>query len=169
MKKSFIFITLFVLLFASCATAGTETTIEEEITGKVIPDFKTQTTQGTFRLSEVLETNDFVLINFWGGSCVPCKKALPVLESLSKKYEGKIAFISLSQWNDTMATAKEVAKTYGVTYPVGIDTANIHEYRDTEPVPGFFLVDKNRVVVWERLGAPLDEEYYIEVFNQFLK
>jgi len=42
--------------------------------------------------NEVLDANIPVIVDFYATWCGPCKKLSPVIEELSKEYEGKIKF-----------------------------------------------------------------------------
>ena len=39
---------------------------------------------------EVLESDEPVFIEFWASWCLPCQMAAPMMDSLEKKYEGKV-------------------------------------------------------------------------------
>ncbi|MDO4753896.1 MAG: thioredoxin domain-containing protein [Bacillota bacterium] len=45
---------------------------------------------------EVLKSTGFVLVDFWGDGCEPCKALMPDVEALAAEYEGKVAFKKLN-------------------------------------------------------------------------
>ena len=45
---------------------------------------------------EVLKSAQPALVDFWAPWCGPCRVVAPVIESLSKKYEGKFKFCKLN-------------------------------------------------------------------------
>ncbi len=45
---------------------------------------------------EVLKSEGFTLVDFWGDSCEPCKALMPDVEALSEMYGDKIKFTKLN-------------------------------------------------------------------------
>lgn len=73
---------------------------------------------------EVLETEGYVLVDFWGKSCEPCKALMPHVEELEEKYGEQIKFVKL----DT-SSARRLAIKQKV---LGLPTVTI--YKDGEKV-----------------------------------
>lgn len=56
------------------------------------------TTDNDFK-TDVLESETPVLVDFWAGWCGPCKAIAPVLEDLSREYEGKVKIVKVDVTN----------------------------------------------------------------------
>lgn len=67
-----------------------------------------QVTDATFA-SEVLNSQIPVLVDFWAPWCGPCRAMGPVLDELSKDYEGKIKICKMNVDENTVTPAQ-----YGV-------------------------------------------------------
>ncbi|OAA91663.1 thioredoxin TrxA [Clostridium ljungdahlii] len=51
--------------------------------------------KNTFK-DEVLETKGYVLVDYFGDGCVPCKALMPDVEELSKQYGNQVKFCKLN-------------------------------------------------------------------------
>ncbi|RME05110.1 MAG: thioredoxin [Planctomycetota bacterium] len=58
---------------------------------------------------EVLESSSPVLVDFYATYCEPCKRLLPIVEELSKEYEGKVKIVKFNVEN-----SPEIAGQYGI-------------------------------------------------------
>lgn len=58
---------------------------------------------------EVLESEDFYIVDFFSETCSPCKKLLPIIEEIAKEYKDKIKIGKIN-----IIESKEVASNYGI-------------------------------------------------------
>ena len=58
---------------------------------------------------EALKNNGVVLVDFYADWCGPCKMLGPVLEDLSKEFEGKATIVKVNVDNE-----EDLAREYGV-------------------------------------------------------
>jgi len=56
--------------------------------------------------SVVLESDIPVLVDFWAQWCAPCLAAAPVVEELSREYDGKVAFTKVNVEDNSTIAAK---------------------------------------------------------------
>ena len=58
---------------------------------------------------KVLQSDVPVLVDFWADWCMPCKMIAPIVEELSKEYDGRLGFAKLD-----VDSNPSTAMTYGV-------------------------------------------------------
>ena len=56
--------------------------------------------------SEVLESKEIVLLDFWGPLCKPCMALMPAVDELEKQYIGKIKIGKINASENRMLCAK---------------------------------------------------------------
>lgn len=56
--------------------------------------------------SEVLQSKEPVLVDFWGPQCRPCLTLMPTVERLEKEYKGKLKVAKLNTVQNRMLCAK---------------------------------------------------------------
>lgn len=66
------------------------------------------TTDSQFH-SDVLKAETPVLVDFWAGWCGPCKAIAPVLEDLSREYEGKVKIVKVD-----VTSCEDTAVNYNI-------------------------------------------------------
>ena len=59
--------------------------------------------------SKVINSKEPVLVDFWAEWCAPCKRLTPVIEELSKEYDGKIKIAKLN-----VEEGKNAATNFGI-------------------------------------------------------
>jgi thioredoxin 1 len=60
--------------------------------------------------SDVLASNEPVLVDFWAPWCGPCRMLAPVVEKLAQNYAGRVKFVKLNTDENP-----EIAGRYGIT------------------------------------------------------
>jgi peroxiredoxin len=122
--------------------------------GEPAPDFALPDLSGK-RMHLADMRGKVVLLNFWGTFCGPCRKEMPVLESLhsSLKSEGfTVLAVSIDRSEDTV---KSFLMTAPSSFPVLLDTDKtvFHGPYATFSLPLTYLIDKRGTIVAKYLGA----------------
>ena len=109
----------------------------------------------------------FLLIDFWGPSCAPCRKGIPDLNEFSKKFKKDLVVIGMcGQKEEQVRAMKEPV----IEYYSAIDTKKVlHKALGITAVPHAILVDPEGIVRWE--GYPLlkGHELTAEIIEEIIK
>jgi len=90
---------LFFTIIISVGLLYIYVTISGANNGETAPDFETTLIDGTpFRLTE--QQGKYVLLDFWGSWCPPCRKENPKLVKLYKEYGEKLTIVTVALEKD---------------------------------------------------------------------
>ena len=143
------------ILFAASLTLGAVAATEgkplwaKSVLGQKAPEFKV----GKWLTKEPDLKGKFVLVDFWATWCGPCRKAVPELNALHKKFGDKLVVIGVSDQEESVVQAMKTPK---IEYFSAIDTnAVMKTALEVRGIPHVILVDPDGIVRWE--GFPLLE------------
>jgi thiol-disulfide isomerase/thioredoxin len=112
-----------------------------------------------------------VLVNFWATWCGPCRKEMPLLEQIHKKY-APLGFTLLGINVEEDTTHMEAfLGDVPVTFPVLLDPANqVSKLYDVAAMPSTVIIDRKGQVRYIHQGwQPGDESRYQDVIRQLIR
>src|SRR5690349_5287535 len=156
-----------ILLSLLASLAGAQTNQPALCLGDVPPPIQVASwIKGTPVTS--LETGKVYVVEFWATWCVPCKKSIPHLTKLAKKYNGEVTFLGVSIWErpkeKTVAGINQLVvpfvKSMGdkMDYNVAIDgvagfmAKHWQEAAQQPGIPTAFVINKEGRIAW--IGLP---------------
>jgi len=115
--------------------------------GKQLPEMKLEL------LSGQVETGKPMIVEFWATWCPPCRKSIPHLNEIYKKYKDKgLGIVGIS--DEEKSVIEKFTKTMPMDYAVAIDKDNkFSEGFGIKGIPHAFLVDKTGKITWA--GHPM--------------
>lgn len=175
--KSFGLIVVFALIssaFSSSLTKNENSTsatnlykLDENQKSKA-PDFKLKLTNGKeIKLSD--HKGKVVIIDFWATWCPPCRKGIPDLIEIQKKYDKKVVVIGISLDTETKDDVIPFIKKFGINYPVAFGNMEVVQaYGNIQAIPTSFIIDQKGNIVDTHVGL-VDKMVYINKIEQLLK
>jgi len=128
----------FTLVFSISASHAAS----EKLSGKA-PNFTLKSRSGkNIKLSEL--RGQVVMLNFWASWCGPCRKEMPILEKIHKKYK-RLGFTLLGvNVEENSMDAKNYLKDVKVTFPILFDTRQkTSKLYNVSAMPTTIIIDRN--------------------------
>jgi thiol-disulfide isomerase/thioredoxin len=154
--------TLALLFVASTALAGAPV-------GPAAPFSLKSRTGSTVSLESL--KGQVVLINFWATWCGPCRKEMPLLEQLQKKYTPLgFTMVGVNVEEDTRLM-DTFLKDVPVSFPILLDPANsVSKLYNVSAMPSTVIVDRKGNVRFVHQGyQPGDEGKYQDLIRQLIR
>ncbi len=127
--------------------------------GFTAPDLELTTLDGN-----TVSLNDYrgkvVLLNFWASWCPPCKAEMPAMQSVTEDYPAdQVAILSVnSTFQDEMGAIQDFVVTYGLTFPVLLDTdGEVSSRYQVQALPTSYFIDQHGLIQKVIYGGPLSE------------
>jgi len=100
-----------------------------------------------------------VLVNFWATWCPPCRKELPDLEALYRRF-GSRGFVILAISDEDLAKVKPFVAQQKLSYPVLLDPGRkVNEMFDVVGIPKSFVYDREGKLVAEAIDMRTDRQF----------
>ncbi len=128
-----------------------------------IPDFSLKDENGRIINRDSLRGKPSVLI-FWGINCHSCKRELPEINKLYRKYKNKVNFYAIVVDSNDLQEIKETKRMWGFQIPVLIGERKIIYKYGIIGVPMILIVDKDLKPYRKLFGSQPNEkiEKYIK-------
>jgi peroxiredoxin/YHS domain-containing protein len=100
-----------------------------------------------------------VLLDFWATWCAPCRKSMPELDDLHRRYRDRgVTVLGVSIDEGGAAKVRKFLKTRSVSYPIALDSekAPAWEAYRVKSVPAAFLIDREGRIVAQWTGRSAD-------------
>jgi thiol-disulfide isomerase/thioredoxin len=126
-------------------------TIPGEV-GRPAPAFTAETTAGQ-RISLADFRGRVVLINFWATWCAPCRAEMPEIEAAYQAHRGRGFEVVAINVQEGPAEVQPFMAELGLSFPALLDQdGTITRRYLARALPSTYLVDRNGVVSFSRLG-----------------
>ena len=112
-----------------------------------------------------------VLINFWATWCGPCRKEMPLLEQIQKKY-APLGFTMLGvNVEEDTRMMDAFLKDVPVSFPILLDPVNgVSKLYNVSAMPSTVIVDRKGNVRFIHQGyQPGDESKYQDLIRQLIR
>jgi thiol-disulfide isomerase/thioredoxin len=148
-------LTILVLVVAATMFGVAQAAQAPALVGKAAPAVSAQDWLNSPPLALAALHDKIVVVEFWATWCPPCRKSIPHLIELYKKFSGQ-GVVIMGLTDEPKAKVEPFAKEMGMIYPVGCGSKSGGAYGVTG-IPHAAIVDTAGNVVWE--GHPMQADF----------
>lgn len=134
------------------------------------PEFEIEDINGgKVKLSEFID-GKITILNFFSSSCPYCKKEVPILNQIKESYRKNknFEFIGIASDHERESVKNFIEETK-CSYTVFKNGNSLMDSLKIEGVPTLFIIDKNRIVRFVKIGYFEDLYGYIKTRIEFLR
>ena len=149
-RASYVIIALIVVAIAATVVYA------DLAAGTKAPTFTLPTVDGkTFTLSSCFKAPGKVtLLDLWATWCPPCRREIPYLIDLQKKFKGKDVMVVGVSLDAEKSTVANFVKAQGINYAIAHDPSGnkIGGLYQVKGIPATYVIDKKGVIRYAHSG-----------------
>lgn len=141
-----------------------------QVSADPAPDFTLPSSAGdNIRLAE--QRGQVVMLNFWASWCGPCRKEMPLLDEMSKRYSAAGFVLYGVNVEEDNTDAKKLIKELGVSFPILYDTeSKASSLYNVDAMPTTVVIDKKGEIRFVNRGYKAgDENKYRDQIRELIK
>jgi len=118
------------------------------------PSFALFSAKGKLVTLKKLVKTEPVLISFFASYCIPCRREIPELISLEKKYPNRFRLVLVNIDREGKGKALSYLNSINVERDCLLDKYQMtaEKYMSTPRVPACFLINKQGQIIFESIG-----------------
>lgn len=134
-------------------------------------DFQLENMKGKMVKLSDFQQEGLVILDFWASWCVPCKKALPKLNELHKKYDNVNAVTICTDKPRTQRKAIAEVKSHKYEFHTLFDSKKVVQKQfNIVNIPRTLIIAPDGEILYDHTGYKRgDEEHYEEVIIKWLE
>lgn len=106
-----------------------------------------------------------VLVNFWATWCPPCRKEMPDLEAIQKRFEDR-GLVILAITDEPASKVNSFLTEHKFSYPLLLDPERkVNEQFSIEGIPKSFVYDRNGKIVAQAIDMRTQKQF-LEMLSQ---
>ena len=137
--------------------------------GKPFADFSGITTDGEqVKLSDYVGQGQYALVDFWASWCGPCRREIPTLIEMHKKYKDKgLLVLGIGVWEENHDVHLQAVKELQIPYPQIYDEQNNHatSLYGIMGIPQIMLIGPDGVIMQRDLRGEQIDQILSEIYK----
>ena len=124
----------------------------------------------TYKISDILQTKDAIIINNWGTKCTWCVQEMPAMNEAYLKYKDSIELIAVSnyQGGDSDSTIADYYNRYQYTFPMMRDLNGLATKFELTNFPSTVVIDRYGAIARIEAGAILDADVWGRMIEKYI-
>ncbi len=146
------YILILFVLFALFSCSSRSDSLSPSV-GGTAPGFTLKDINGrTVSLNDL--KGKVVLLEFWATWCPPCRKSIPEIEALNRKFFNKdVVLLGINvEGDEALDNVKNFVNQYNMSYTVLVDNGEASKKYQVSSIPALYLIDKNQRIVKRYIG-----------------
>lgn len=136
--------------------------------GDMIIDYTFTAVDGTqYRISDLLQEKNAVVLNFWYLECAPCKMEFPYLQEAYEKHSDKVEVLALNPVNTDEEEVAQFQEEQELTFPMAVCDPKWQEVMQITAYPTTVVIDRFGNIALIHKGSVPETAIFDRIFSYY--